>query len=48
MTSTYFPAVVQAVAWDVSGRFDPTTCIDIGPFAAYEAPAVSDPLEEAA
>lgn len=38
----------DTVAWDVSGHFDPTTCIDIDPFAAYEAPSVSDPLEETA
>lgn len=36
------------VAWDVSGRFDPTTCIDIDPLAVYEAPVVSDPLESVA
>ena len=36
------------VAWDVSGRFDPTTCIDIDPFAVYAAPAVKDPLETVA
>lgn len=34
-----------AVAWDVSGVYDPTTCIDIDPFAAYEAERVVDPLE---
>lgn len=34
------------IAWDVSGRFDSTTCIDIDPFTAYEAPDASDPLEE--
>lgn len=35
----------DTVAWDVSGHFDPTTCIDIDPFVVYEAPQVSDPLE---
>ena len=35
----------DTVAWDVSGRFDPTTCIDIDPFTAYEAPVVTDPLK---
>ena len=35
----------DTVAWDVSGRFDPTECIDVDPFAVYEAPAVADPLE---
>ncbi|NGM17815.1 DUF2442 domain-containing protein [Eggerthellaceae bacterium zg-893] len=35
----------DTVAWDVSGRFDPTTCIDIDPFTAYESPIVADPLE---
>ena len=36
------------VAWDVSGAYDPTTCIDIDPFLVYEAPRVSDPLESVA
>ena len=36
------------VAWDVSGSFDPRTCIDIDPFDVYGAPAVADPLEPAA
>ena len=36
------------VAWDLSGEFDPTNCIDIDPFVVYEAPIVSDPLEVAA
>ena len=31
------------VAWDVSGQYDPTLCIDIDPFTLYEAPAVADP-----
>jgi hypothetical protein len=34
------------VAWDVSGTFDPTTCIDIDPFEVYQSIAVPDPLEE--
>lgn len=38
----------ETVAWDVSGCYDPANCIDIDPFTAYEAPAVKDPLEEAA
>ena len=36
----------DTVAWDVSGEFDPTTCIDIDPFVLYEAEAVADPLAE--
>ena len=35
------------VAWDVSGCFDPRTCIDVDPFAVYASAAVSDPLEGA-
>ena len=35
----------DTVAWDVSGEFDPTKCIDIDPFEVYEGPSVSDPLE---
>lgn len=37
----------DTIAWDVSGCFDPTQCIDIDPFAVYEAPVVTDPLAEA-
>jgi hypothetical protein len=33
-------------AWDVSGRYDPTTCIDLDPFILHDAPRVSDPLEQ--
>lgn len=33
------------VAWDVSGHFDPKTCIDIDPFIVYEAERVADPPE---
>lgn len=33
------------VAWDVSGYFDPTQCIDIDPFTLYGAAAVADPLD---
>lgn len=36
----------DTVAWDVSGCFDSTNCIDIDPFVLYEAQAVSDPLAE--
>ena len=36
------------VAWDVTGTFDPTKCIDIDPFVAYSAPRVKDPLETVA
>ncbi|MGN0077471.1 MAG: DUF2442 domain-containing protein [Coriobacteriales bacterium] len=38
----------STVAWDVSGCFDPTTCIDIDPFTLYNSQAVADPLESAA
>ena len=34
------------VAWDVSGHFDPASCIDLDPFTLYDAEVVSDPLEE--
>ena len=36
----------DTVAWDVSGVFDPTTCIDIDPFVLYKAEVVADPLTE--
>ena len=32
------------VAWDRSGHFDPTTCLDVDPFTVYESAEVSDPL----
>lgn len=35
----------DTVAWDLSGHFDPSDCIDIDPFEVYSAPDVSDPLE---
>lgn len=35
----------DTVAWDVSGVYDPTACIDVDPFVVYEAPVVADPLE---
>lgn len=38
----------DTVAWDTSGRYDPTSCIDIDPFVLYEAPVVADPLETVA
>ena len=34
----------DTVAWDVSGRYDAKTCIDIDPFEVYAAESVSDPL----
>jgi len=34
------------LAWDRSGHYDPTDCIDIDPFTIYEESAlVSDPLK---
>lgn len=36
------------VAWDLSGRRDPTDCIDLDPLTLYEQPAISDPLGGAA
>lgn len=38
----------DAIAWDTSGHYDPTTRIGIDPFVAYEAQQVTDPLEAAA
>lgn len=34
----------DTIAWDLSGHYDPANCIDIDPFAVYEAPVVADPL----
>ena len=34
----------DTVAWDVSGHYDPKSCIDIDPFEVYAAVSVSDPL----
>ena len=36
------------VAWDASGTYDPSTCIDIDPVVVYEAERVADPLESVA
>lgn len=33
------------IAWDFTGRYDPTQCIDIDPFEVYEGESVSDPME---
>lgn len=32
----------DTVAWDLSGRRDPTDCIDIDPFTVYEQPTVEE------
>ena len=37
----------DTVAWDLSGCFDPSNCIDIDPFVVAECEAVSDPLCDA-
>ena len=34
------------VAWDISGHYDPTNCIDIDPFEIYESVRTEDPLKE--
>ena len=34
----------DALAWDVSGKDDPTDCIDIDPETLYELKAVADRL----
>ena len=39
----------DAVAWDVAGSFDPTSCIDLDPLTTYdESTVVRDPLEPVA
>lgn len=38
----------STVAWDLSGSYDPTECIDIDPFVIYESERVEDPLKESA
>ena len=35
----------DTVAWDLTGKYDPTKCIDIDPFEVYEGESVSDPME---
>ena len=34
----------DTVAWDLSGRFDPSDCIDLDPFTVAEGETVADPL----
>ncbi len=36
----------HTIAWDISGCFDPTNCIDIDPYEVYQSEKVDDPLEE--
>ncbi len=39
----------NTLAWDVSGTFDPYTCVDIDPVTIYkEGRDVDDPLKESA
>ena len=35
----------DTVAWNLSGKHDPTDCIDVDPFAVAECEIVSDPLK---
>lgn len=35
----------ETVAWDLSGRHDPTNCIDIDPFTIAECPETEDILD---
>ena len=35
----------ETVAWDLSGRHDPTNCIDIDPFTIAECPETEDVLD---
>ena len=35
----------NTVAWDLSGKLDPSDCIDIDPFTVAECPVVADPLK---
>jgi len=37
----------DAVAWDVDGKRDPCTCVDLDPCELYDTcPIVADPLRE--
>ena len=37
----------DAVAWDVDGKRDPSTCVDLDPCEIYDTcPIVADPLRE--
>jgi hypothetical protein len=38
----------STVAWDLSGCYDPSNCIDIDPFVIYESERVEDPIGEIA
>ena len=37
----------DTVAWDLSGCFDPSECIDIDPLTIAECEVISDPLNAA-
>ena len=36
----------DTIAWDLSGCYDPSNCIDIDPFEVYKSEKVEDPLEK--
>ena len=36
----------STIAWDLSGSFDPSMCIDIDPFDVYQSEKTDDPLAE--
>ena len=36
----------DTIAWDLSGKHDPSHCIDLDPFSVQERPFVADPLKQ--
>ena len=38
----------DTIAWDLTGSYDPTQCIDVDPFEVYNGETVSDPLDNIA
>ena len=35
----------DTVAWDLTGTFDTTACLDLDPLVLYRCPSVPDPLK---